>query len=325
MIKLEKRTMLAAASICAALALASPAAAQNAQAGITAWQAGDHEAAVRIWRPLAERGDPDAMFNLGHAYRAGRGVPQDMRMAEQFYGRAARAGHEEAVSIYGLLLFQNGRREEAMPWVRRAAEAGDPRAQYVLGTAMFNGDVVEQDRVRAYALMSRAAAQGLPPARTQLEEIERHLSADERRRGTELARTMERGAPAQTTEAPPRTHPPRVAGAQPPRLPAEQPRRDPLPPAARPAPAQPAPAPAATPATGRWRVQLGAFSSEANARRAWAQARSRVSGLSGLQSHLVRAGNLTRLQAGPLPSRAAAERLCASARSAGQACFPVGP
>ena len=45
--------------------------------------------------------------------------------------------------------------------------------------------------------------------------------------------------------------------------------------------------------------------------------------LGGLQPFYVRAGNLVRLQAGPLASRAAAQRACASLSD--QACFPVGP
>ena len=113
----------------AAAALATPVFAQSVQAGVEAWQAGRHDEAVRQWRPLAERGDPDAQFNLGHAYRLGRGVPQNMNMAEQLYERAARAGHVEAQAMYGLILFQNGRRQEAMPYVQRAAERGDARAQ----------------------------------------------------------------------------------------------------------------------------------------------------------------------------------------------------
>ena len=45
---------------------------------------------MRIWRPLADRGDADAQFNLGQAYLLGRGVPQNMTLAEQWY-RARRA------------------------------------------------------------------------------------------------------------------------------------------------------------------------------------------------------------------------------------------
>ena len=121
---------LLAASM-SAIAAAGSASAQSVQAGIQAWAAGNHEEAVRQWRPLADRGDEDAQFNLGHAYRLGRGVPQNVQLAEQWYERAARSGHREAQAMYGVILFQNGRRQEAMPYIRSGAELGDPRAQFL--------------------------------------------------------------------------------------------------------------------------------------------------------------------------------------------------
>jgi cell division septation protein DedD len=322
----KKRTwMLAAAAALAGSAAmaqggAAPAAADTVRTGVEAWQAGNYDVAIRLWRPLADRGDADAQFNIAQAYFLGRGVPQNMNLAEQWYERAARQGHEEAEANYGLLLFQNGRRREAIQWIERAAGRGDPRAQYVLGTTLFNGDLIARDLPRAYALMTRAAQQNLPPAVTQLAEMERHLTPQDRARGVELAREM-RTAPAPVqvaaaTPPQPRVRPtpvppsqPRIRSEQPDRPPSQAPVRT----AARPAPPIPAPA-----AGGRWRIQLGAFSSEANARRAWSAVDGR---LGGLAPYYVRAGAVIRLQAGPLPSRAAAERSCAAAR---QACFPVG-
>lgn len=316
--------MLAAA----AAGLAAAAGAQSVQSGVEAWQAGRYDEAVRHWRPLADRGDADAQFNLGHAYRLGRGVPrQDMNLAEQWYERAARAGHTEAQAMYGLILFQNGRRQEAMPYVSQAAERGDPRAQYVYGTALFNGDVVERDWPRAWAFMSLAAGQGFPPAQSQLRAMEEHVLEEDRTRGAELAQAMAQQVPTRVAEAAPpppvaQPRPPRIAGTQ---LPPSQPAQREAASAPAPAPERPAPAPAARAAAtlasagGRWRIQLGAFSSEANARRAWSAVSAR---LPGLQPHYVRAGAVVRLQAGPLAGRAAATQACAAAR---QACFPVAP
>ncbi|HVQ07786.1 MAG TPA: SPOR domain-containing protein [Allosphingosinicella sp.] len=319
--------MLAAATALAGSAAVAqrpaPAGTNDARAGIEAWRSQDYEGAVRIWRPLADRGDADAQYNLAQAYFLGRGVPQNMTLAEQWYARAARGGHEEAQANYGLLLFQNGRQREAIPWIERAAGRGDPRAQYVLGTALFNGDLVAQDLPRAYALMSRAAAQNLPPAVTQLAELDRRLSAQDRARGVEMARGIATAPPpVEMAAAEP---PPRQARTPAPRPPAT-PRARPDNPSARTqvATARPAPRPAPgqapmAAAGGRWRVQLGAFSSEANARRAWGAVAGR---LPGLQPYYVRAGNLIRVQAGPLRDRAAALRACGSA---GSGCYPVAP
>ena len=301
-------------------AAAQPAAG-DVRAGIDAWAAQNYDEAIRIWRPLADRGDADAQYNLAQAYFLGRGVPQNMTLAEQWYERAARQGHPEATANYGLLLFQNGRRQEAIPFITRAADAGDPRAQYVLGTALFNGDVIPRDAPRAYALMSQAAAQNLPPAVTQLAQMERLMSPQDRARGVELARDMRTAPPpvqiaaqptqgrpraqgAPRTQTPPRTAPVRTASAPRPRPPAQTATRT---------------AASVATAGGRWRVQIGAFSNEANARRAWGAVAGR---LPGLRPSYVRAGAVIRVQAGPLGDRAAAQRACAAA---GNGCYPVAP
>jgi len=292
----------------------------SVRAGIEAWAAQNWPLAIANFRPLADRGDADAQYAMAQAYFLGRGVPQNTNLAEQWYERAARQGNEEAQANYGLLLFQNGRRREALPWIERAANRGDPRAQYVLGTALFNGDLVGQDSARAYALMTRAAEAGLPPAVSQLAAMEPHISAEDRARGLELARSMPTAPPpvqmasASPPPPPPPPAPARYAPAPPPRQVRTPPAQ---PPRVRP---EPVPAPAPAPAAGgRWRIQLGAFSSEANARHAWSAAAGR---LPGLQPYYVRAGNVIRVQAGPLRDRGAAARACASV---GGGCFPVAP
>ncbi|MFN3725802.1 MAG: SPOR domain-containing protein [Allosphingosinicella sp.] len=324
-------------------------AAADVPAGIAAWQAGDYARAVAEWRPLAEAGDADAQFNLGQAYRLGRGVPQDMRLAEQWFERAARQRHDQAGANLGLLLFQNGRAREAMPWIQAAAMRGDPRAQYVFGTALFNGDVVRRDMARAYAMMSRAAAQGFPQAVEQLRQMEPYLSAEDRQRGTALAAEMGGAQPPHQVAAvePPAVPVPAItarpgpsagagvsyappAAGNPPARPrpdrpgeqlvARQPERR-----AEAAPARPAPTPAPAAASGRWRVQLGAFSSAANARRQWDSVSRRVGAVGALEPAYVPAGALTRLRAGPLASRAAADRICAAVRAAGEDCILVAP
>ena len=73
------RTLLLALTIGFA---ALPASAQSVRAGIEAWQKGDAAGAVAIWRPLADKGDADAAFNLGQAYRLGKGVPLDLAQAQ---------------------------------------------------------------------------------------------------------------------------------------------------------------------------------------------------------------------------------------------------
>ncbi|HEU0135183.1 MAG TPA: SPOR domain-containing protein, partial [Allosphingosinicella sp.] len=206
-----------------------------------------------------------------------------------------------------------GRRQEALPWIRKASELGDPRAQYILGTELFNGDLVAKDWPRAYALMLRAADGGVPPAADNLRSMERFIPAEQRRQGVALAQRMGQAGAGGAIKT--NVFPSAAVAA----------------PVRRPAPAKPAVAasrptvPPVPTAAGRWRIQLGAFGSAANAQRAWAGLRSKVAAFAPLRPQYVAAGAVTRLQAGPLPSRAAADQACAAAKAAGTACFPVAP
>lgn len=186
---------LLAASMLAAPALAAPAAAAPAPSvkdGVDAWEGGNYQRAVAIWRPIALAGDPDAQFNLGQAYKLGRGVPADLAQAEGWYRRAAKQGHLQAEDNLGLVLFTANRREEAMPFVVRSAARGEPRAQYVLGTAHFNGDLAAQDWPRAYALTKRASDAGLGIASARLVQLDNLIPLDQRQAGLAMIPEMEK-------------------------------------------------------------------------------------------------------------------------------------
>jgi cell division septation protein DedD len=160
------------------------------KAGVDAWSAGDFAGAIRLWQPLADKGDPDAQFNLAQAYKLGRGVPVDLARAEDLYGKAAAKGHLQAADSYGLLLFQRGERTRALPYVQASASRGDPRAQYLLGVAHFNGDVVAKDWVRAYALVSLARQAGLPQATRALAQMDAHIPLEDRQKSVLLSQRI---------------------------------------------------------------------------------------------------------------------------------------
>lgn len=179
----------------AALAAAVPALA-DVKAGVDAWSQGDYAAAVREWRAPAAQGDPDAQFNMAQAYRLGRGVEQDRQQAEILYAKAAAQGHIKAADNYGLMLFEADRREEAMPFVLAASDRGDPRAQYLLGIARFNGDMVEKDWVRAYALLTLANSAGLPQANPAIRQMDEYIPLEQRQEAQLLARQIKQESDA---------------------------------------------------------------------------------------------------------------------------------
>jgi TPR repeat protein len=304
------RQMLVGAAVVMAAVIAAPALA-DVKAGVDAWSRGDFAAAVKEWRPLADKGDADAQFNLGQAYRLGRGVPADLRIAQSWFQKAAAKGHEQAQGNLGLILYEGGKRREALPWIKKAADRGDPRAQYVLGIELTNGDLIAKDWPRAYAMMTRAAAQGLPAAARSLTQMEQFVPADQRQKGIALARQIERGGAAPGPGFV-------LAPGKAPALPA------PKPVAVAKAPTAAA-KPVAISAGSGWRVQLGAYGSPAAAQAQWAAISRKIPAIGGLRPSYEKAGALTRLRAGPLANRAAVDKVCAAAKAAGQACFPVAP
>jgi cell division septation protein DedD len=181
----------------AASLMALPVAAlADVKAGVDAWSAGEYERAVKEWRDPAAKGDADAQFNLAQAYRLGRGVEQNTKQAELYYAKAAAQGHIKAADNLGLLLFQGGQREAAMPYVKAAADRGDPRAQYLLGIAHFNGDLVEKDWVRAYALLTLANSAGLPQASPALQQMDDFIPLEQRQLAQPLAAQIKRDSDA---------------------------------------------------------------------------------------------------------------------------------
>ena len=348
------RFVMAATALAVLPALSASASVKD---GVDAWSRGDYPRAVAEWLKPAAAGDADAQFNLAQAYKLGKGVAPDLKRAEELYLKAAQQGHLQAADTYGLLLFQTARRGAAMAWLVPSAERGEPRAQYVLAVAHYNGDLLPNDPVRAYALMTRAAAAGLDVAKATLASMDKTLPLEQRQQGVALAAELETKASAQRTaqmasvglgskatvpSAPLRPEPV-TAGADyaspvraSPAVVAPPVRVVPrpsivaaLPVKVAPAPAKVAPAPAkvalapsaAAPASGAWRIQLGAFGVAGNAQALWGKLKANPA-LGGRQAFYVPAGKLTKLQAGPFASRAEAQAACARVGVAG--CIPVG-
>ena len=116
------------AIILAAVSLAASIPVQDARAGtdddefrqgLSAFNTGDYDSALRVWRPLAERGEPRSEAGIGFMYHRGLGVRVDDR--------------------------------EAAVWLLRAAEQGQAEGQLMLGMLFYYGRGVAQSYVRAYA------------------------------------------------------------------------------------------------------------------------------------------------------------------------------
>ena len=74
------------------------------QDGEAAYQKGDYETALKLWRPLAEQGDAEAQRSLGWMYDTGHGVPRDKTQATQWYLKSAEQGNARAQTDKAILL-----------------------------------------------------------------------------------------------------------------------------------------------------------------------------------------------------------------------------
>lgn len=154
------------------LALATPAAAQDFDAGWEAYVRGDYDDALRVFLVWADQGDADAQYRLGVMYDLGQGVAQDDAEAAKWYRAAAEQGVADAQGTLAVM-YRTGQGVQqddvaAAKWSRRAAEQGDVGAQYSLGVMYNLGKGVPQDYAEAVLWYGIAAEHGDARAQNDL-------------------------------------------------------------------------------------------------------------------------------------------------------------
>ena len=100
--------------------------------------------AIETLKPLADKGDANAQFNLGAIYANGRGVPPDPREAVRLYRLAASKGHLGAMNNLAFMLKTGSGTEknerEALSWYEKiaASDRDDPGAKAMKNIAAKN-------------------------------------------------------------------------------------------------------------------------------------------------------------------------------------------
>ena len=141
--------------------------ADNLQDGAKAFQGGQYNRALALWRPLAVQGNPVAQNNLGIMYLDGKGVPQNMSEAVRYLSLSAAAGSSLGHNNLGGL-YRDGKGvpryyARAMQWFNASASQGNSAGMYNMGLMYELGQGVKQDPFRAYMWYSLAADQGNMP------------------------------------------------------------------------------------------------------------------------------------------------------------------
>ncbi|NOZ66314.1 MAG: sel1 repeat family protein [Alphaproteobacteria bacterium] len=121
----------------AALSTAAQASSKSYLLGLSFFQDGDAESALKIWTPLSKQGDPDAQFIIGALYESGQyGYEQSYKKAAELFSSAAEKGH--ARSQFNLAMFYYDGRgveksiDKMVFWLKKAEASGMPEAAAAL-------------------------------------------------------------------------------------------------------------------------------------------------------------------------------------------------
>ena len=134
-----------------------------------------HADAVTDLKAKADKGDAEAMFQLGRLYADGKDVKKDEAEALKWYRKAAAKDHTKAeVQLGSFYAHGFGVKQdwaESIRWYRKAALKGDTTAQHNLGLDYLHGHGVQKDAEMARHWFFLAAIQGHARAQFNLAEL----------------------------------------------------------------------------------------------------------------------------------------------------------
>jgi hypothetical protein len=109
--------------------------------------------ALSLVRPLADAGDPYALFVIGQMNEQGVGMPRNFRDAARFYERAAGLGETSAMTNLGLM-YETGRGVPQDPlrayvWFDLGAMTSDGARYREAAAAMLSDEQIAEAKKRA--------------------------------------------------------------------------------------------------------------------------------------------------------------------------------
>ncbi len=127
----------------------------------------------------AKKGMAPAQFRLAGLYEKGLGVKKNLETARRYYSAAGEAGHAKALHNLAVLYAEgiDGRPDyqSAAKWFRKAAAYGVTDSQYNLAVLYARGIGVEQNLAEAYRWFALAARDGDAESARKRDELATHL------------------------------------------------------------------------------------------------------------------------------------------------------
>ena len=112
--------------------------------GLAAWEDEEFEAAVKFFRAAAEKGNSDAMIMLAHCLMKGIGTDKDEDAFSAWIKKAVDTGNPYAQAYYGILLDEEKKEEEAIPYLEKSAKQGCSVGLLMLGVFYIDNDKEEE-------------------------------------------------------------------------------------------------------------------------------------------------------------------------------------
>ena len=113
-----------------------------AKPAMEAFKAGRHAKAVELAAPLAEQGNPEALYLMGFAHESGRGTELSKEKALEFYRKASALKHKDAAYRLSFILLaseKESERDQARAALEAAAKDDPAVAARILGEAYLRG------------------------------------------------------------------------------------------------------------------------------------------------------------------------------------------
>lgn len=153
----------------------------------------DNTQAKAWYEKAAAQGEPDALFALGLMYESGLAGATDRAKAIELYRKAAATGRSPDAEYALGRVYMRGQgvprdEKQGLVWLVKAAEMGQPAAQYMIGAAYETGGVLKADKVEAYywytaaLLGDQAVLRETDPefdAKAALDVLVQHMTRDE--------------------------------------------------------------------------------------------------------------------------------------------------
>ena len=135
------------------------------------------EVVYKFQLKLAARGQAAAQYKLGMLYETGRGIPQNVEFAREWYRRADAQDYKPAINrLVYLDIAQNGLQAKHQAWLDELAQAArenDGEAQFLLGQMHARGIAAEQNLESAMVLLRNASGNNIPGAEEELLRVEK--------------------------------------------------------------------------------------------------------------------------------------------------------